>query len=419
MTSADRRAAFAKLHESGCFVIPNPWDVGTARFLRHLGFRALATTSAGFQFSRGQPDTVWGSPWGLPWGSPRDVMLAHIAEIVAATDLPVNADFQSGYAHEPEGVAANVALCVDTGVAGLSIEDGTGNPEQPLYDLSLAVQRIKAARAALDATGAQVLLTARAESYLVGHPQPLTDVLRRLTAYAEAGADVLFAPGARTPAELGAIVRAVAPKPVNALVAGNVGFTVADLAALGVRRISVGSALARAAWGAFIRAATAIADHGSFDGLDGATPFAELNAVFGLTEAPPRGPGDTSTSPSDGWAPRPPDLPRGRASISNKVVNAPSPPYYAVIAPAELHEDIGGYPETAAKLVELAKEQPGFLGIESGSQKGFALAVSYWASLEAIQAWRENARHMIAKEKGKSTWFKKYLTRIAKVERVY
>ena len=198
MTLAERRAAFAELHESGCFVLPNPWDVGTAHFLRHLGFHAVATTSAGFQFSRGQPDTVWGSPWGLPWGSPRDVMLAHIAEIVAATDLPVNADFQSGYAHEPEGVAANVALCVDTGVAGLSIEDGTGNPEQPLYDLSLAVQRIKAARAALDATGAQVLLTARAESYLVGHPEPLTDVLRRLAAYAEAGADVLFAPGART-----------------------------------------------------------------------------------------------------------------------------------------------------------------------------------------------------------------------------
>ncbi len=186
MTLADRRAAFAKLHESGCFIIPNPWDVGTARFLRHLGFRALATTSAGFQFSRGQPDTVGGSP--------RDVMLAHIAEIVAATDVPVIADFQSGYAHDPGGIAANVALCVDTGVAGLSIEDGTGDLEQPLYDLSLAVQRIKAARGAIDAAGAQVLLTARAESYLVGHPEPLTDALRRLTAYAEAGADVCSRP---------------------------------------------------------------------------------------------------------------------------------------------------------------------------------------------------------------------------------
>ena len=418
MTLAERRAAFAELHESGCFVMPNPWDVGTARFLRHLGFHAVATTSAGFQFSRGQPDTVWGSPWG----SPRDVMLAHIAEIVAATDLPVNADFQSGYAHEPEGVAINVALCVDTGVAGLSIEDGTGNPEQPLYDLSLAVERIKAARAVIDAAGAQVLLTARAESYLVGHPQPLTDVLRRLTAYAEAGADVLFAPGARTRADLDAIVRAVAPQPVNALVAGNGGLRVAELTALGVRRISVGSALARAAWGAFIRAATAIADHGSFDELDGATPFAELNAVFGLTEEPPRDSrdsGDAYTSPRDGSAPRPLELAKARGATVNKIVNAPSPPYYAVIAPAELQEDIRGYPETAAKLIELAKEQPGFLGIESGFQKGFALAVSYWASLEAIQAWRENTRHMLAKEKGQSTWFKKYLTRIAKVERVY
>ncbi len=208
-------------------------------------------------------------------------------------------------------------------------------------------------------------------------------------------------------------------RPVNALVAGNDGLTVADLAALGVRRISVGSALARAAWGAFIHAATAIADHGSFDGLDGAAPFAELNAVFGSTEAPRGDPGDAFTSPGDGSAPGPPDLPKNRGSTANKVVDAPSPPYYAAIAPAELQEDIGGYPETAARLIELAKEQPGFLGIETGFQKGFALAVSYWASLEAIQAWRENARHMIAKEKGQSIWFKKYLTRIARVERVY
>ncbi|MBZ5640809.1 MAG: isocitrate lyase/phosphoenolpyruvate mutase family protein [Acidobacteriia bacterium] len=267
----DRRASFAKLHESGCFVIPNPWDVGSARFLRHLGFRALATTSAGFQFTRGQADTVWGSP--------RDVVLAHVAEIVAATDLPVNADFQSGYAHDPEGVAANVALCVDTGVAGLSIEDATGDPGQ-LYELSFAVRRIRAARDAIAAKGAPVLLTARAESYLTGRPEPLEDALRRLTAYAEAGADVLFAPGPRTREELRAIVRAVAPKPVNAIVTANIGFTVADLADLGVRRISVGSALARTAWGGFIRAARAIAERGSFEGFDGAAPFAELNAVF-------------------------------------------------------------------------------------------------------------------------------------------
>jgi 2-methylisocitrate lyase-like PEP mutase family enzyme len=268
----DRRASFAKLHESGCFVIPNPWDVGTARFLRHLGFRALATTSAGFQFSRGQADTVWGLP--------RDVVLEHIAEIVAATELPVNADFQSGYAHDPEGVAANVELCVDTGVAGLSIEDATGEPGQ-LYDLSFAVRRIQAARAAIDSKGAQVLLTARAESYLVGKPEPLNDALRRLTAYADAGADVLFAPGPRTREEFTQIVCAVSPKPVNAIVMANIGLGVADLAEIGVRRISVGSALARKAWGSFIRAAQAIAEKGSFEGLEGAVPFADLNKVFG------------------------------------------------------------------------------------------------------------------------------------------
>ena len=273
-----RRESFAKLHETGCFVIPNPWNVGTARFLSHLGFRALATTSAGFQFSRGQADTVWGSH--------RDVVLDHVAEIVTATDLPVNADFQSGFAHEPEGVAANVALCVDTGVAGLSIEDATGDARQPLYELSFAVQRIQAGRAAIDAKGVQVLLTARAESYLVNHPEPLEDVLRRLTAYAEAGADVLYAPGPRTREELRAIARAVAPKPVNALVTANIGLTVADLAELGVRRISVGSALSRKAWGGFIRAARAIAEKGSFEGLEGAASFAELQEVFAPNPAP-------------------------------------------------------------------------------------------------------------------------------------
>jgi 2-methylisocitrate lyase-like PEP mutase family enzyme len=270
---ASRRAQFAKLHEAGCFVIPNPWDIGTARFLRHLGFRALATTSAGFQFSRGKADTVWGLP--------RDAVLAHIAEIVGATDLPVNADFQSGYAHDPEHVAENVELCVDTGVAGLSIEDGTGNESDPLYELSFAIERIRAARSAIDAKGVKVLLTARAESYLVSHPEPLKDVLQRLTAYAEAGADVLFAPGPRNPDDLREIVRAVAPKPLNVLVSGNSGLTVAGLSGLGVRRISVGSALSRAAWGSFIRAAKAIAEKGSFEGLEGAAPFAELNSVFG------------------------------------------------------------------------------------------------------------------------------------------
>jgi 2-methylisocitrate lyase-like PEP mutase family enzyme len=196
-----RRAAFAKLHESGCFVIPNPWDIGTARFLKHLGFRALATTSAAFQFTRGKADTVWGST--------RDEVLAHIAEIVAATDLPVNADFQSGYAHDPEGVAASVARCVDTGVAGLSIEDATGEPGH-LYDLPMAIRRIKAARAAIDAKKVRVMLVARAESYLVGHPEPLKESLKRLTAYAEAGADVLYAPGPRTREEIKEIARSLA-----------------------------------------------------------------------------------------------------------------------------------------------------------------------------------------------------------------
>jgi 2-methylisocitrate lyase-like PEP mutase family enzyme len=276
----DRRESFAKLHESGCFVIPNPWDIGTARFLSHLGFKALATTSAGFQFTRGLPDSVWGSS--------RDAVLAHVAEIVGATDLPINADFQSGYAHDPEGVAANVALCVDAGVAGLSIEDATGDPHQPLYELSMAVRRIEAARAAIDDRGAKVLLTARAESYLVGHPEPLDDAIRRITAYAEAGADVLFAPGPRTREELLAIVRSVAPKPVNAIVTGNIGLTASDLADLGVRRISVGSALARTAWGSFMRAAKVIAENGSFEGLEGAASFAELNRIFCANEEPSR-----------------------------------------------------------------------------------------------------------------------------------
>jgi len=266
-----RRASFTELHRSGCFVIPNPWDIGTARFLRHLGFRALATTSAGFQFSRGQADTVSGLPL--------DVVLAHVADIVAATDLPVSADFQSGYAHDPEGVAANVTACVATGVAGLSIEDALDRTS--LYDISVGVHRIKAARAAIDATGKQVLLTARAESYLVGHPHPLEDAVQRLTAYAEAGADVLFAPGARSREDLASIVGAVSPKPVNVLVNSSIGFTVADLAAIGVRRISVGSALARTAWGSFITAATEIAERGSFEGLEGAVAFADLNSFFG------------------------------------------------------------------------------------------------------------------------------------------
>jgi 2-methylisocitrate lyase-like PEP mutase family enzyme len=269
---AVRRAEFRKLHEDGCFVIPNPWDVGTARYLRALSFKALATTSAGFAFSRGLPDAERAVS--------ANMMLDHIAEIVASVNLPVNADFESGYADDPEGVGQNVSLCVATGVAGLSIEDATGNPEKPLYELPLAGERIKAARAAIDATGADVLLTARAECFLVGHPDPLRESIRRLQAYAAAGADVLYAPGPTKREDIQAIVAAAAPKPVNVLLSSNTGLTIADLAALGVRRVSVGSSLARAAWTGFIRAAKEIAEQGTTTAFGGITPYAELNAFF-------------------------------------------------------------------------------------------------------------------------------------------
>jgi 2-methylisocitrate lyase-like PEP mutase family enzyme len=264
----ERRAAFRKLHESGCFVIPNPWDVGTARYLKHLGFRALATTSAGFAFSLGLPDAE----------VPRDLVLNHIAEIVSSVDLPVNADFESGYAQEPEGVAENVRLCVATGVAGLSIEDSTADRVKPLYDLPVALERMKAARAAIGSSG--VLLIGRAECFLTGHADPLQEAIRRLQAYAEAGADVLYAPGVRERADIRAIVSAVSPKPVNVLMSANTGLKVVDLAEMGVRRISVGSSLARAAWGGFIRAAQEIASAGSFGGFDSLPPHAELNSFF-------------------------------------------------------------------------------------------------------------------------------------------
>jgi 2-methylisocitrate lyase-like PEP mutase family enzyme len=263
---------FRALHESGCFVLPNPWDVGTAVYLRHLGFEALATTSAGVAFSRGMPDSTPALPL--------DGMLAHIREIVAATPLPVNADFQSGYADEPDGVAANVTLCVATGVAGLSVEDNTGNSAAPLYEKSLAIERIRAARNAIDASGIPVVLTGRCEVWLVGQPDPLRVALERLVAYAEAGADCLYAPGVREPDEIEKIVKAVSPKPVNVLMHGPGALTVSNLADLGVRRVSVGSALARVAWGAFIRAAQSIATTGSPEAFADAVPFAEINDVF-------------------------------------------------------------------------------------------------------------------------------------------
>lgn len=252
--------------------MPNPWDLGTAKYLRHLGFQALATTSAGFAFSRGLPDA--------DWVLSRDEMLAHISEMVAATDLPVNADFESGYADRPEQVAQNVGACIETGVAGLSIEDATGDASSPLYDFSLAVDRIRAARLSIDESGTGLLLTARAECYLVNHPEPFVESLRRLVAYAEAGADVLYAPGVTERKEMQAIVSAVAPKPVNVLMSSNIGLRVSDLAEMGVRRVSVGSSLARCAWTGFIAAAREIAETGTFSGFDDIVPFSELNRSF-------------------------------------------------------------------------------------------------------------------------------------------
>lgn len=264
-------AKFRALHKAGCFVLPNPWDVGTAIYLHHLGFQALATTSAGYAFARGMQDGC----------VPRDEMLAHIGQIVKATPLPVNADFLSGFADAPEGVAANVALCIATGVAGLSIEDSTGKSAEPLYDENLAIERIRAARAAIDKSGLPVLLTGRCEAWLVGHPTPLKVALTRLTAYAEAGADCLYAPGVREPNEIAEMVKAVTPKPVNVLVSGfNSKLSLSDLAQLGVRRISVGSGLATVAWGAFTRAARRIKTTGTFDALADAVPFAEINELF-------------------------------------------------------------------------------------------------------------------------------------------
>jgi 2-methylisocitrate lyase-like PEP mutase family enzyme len=266
-------AAFRALHESGCFVLPNPWDAGSAIFLERLGFRALATTSAGCSFALGLPDAVHAVT--LP------VMLESIRAIVTATTLPVNADFQAGYADAPEDLAANVLRCIATGVAGLSIEDATGEARQPLYESKLAVERIAAVRQAIDRGGVPVVLTARCEAWLVGHPDAERVALDRLVAFAAAGADCLFAPGVRDPQAIAAIVRAVAPKPVNVLVSAPAPeLTLERLRDLGVRRISVGSALARVAWKAFMDAASEIARTGDFEALARAAPFRDLDAIF-------------------------------------------------------------------------------------------------------------------------------------------
>jgi len=268
MKSIEQKCAeFRKLHESGCFAIPNPWDPGTAKYLQHLGFKAIATTSAGFAFSRGLPD-----------GSvKRDDMLTHIRELVEATDIPVNADFENGYADEPNWCAENARLCAETGVAGFSIEDAADRKESPLYDVNLAVERIHAVREALHGTG--VLLVGRAEGFLVGR-EKLDQVINRLVKYSEAGADCLYAPGFKDRDSNKAIVEAVAPKPVNVLIGGPGGLTMRDAAEMGARRVSVGGAFARAAWSGFIRAAKELMENGTFDELTHATSYAELQKLF-------------------------------------------------------------------------------------------------------------------------------------------
>ena len=269
-TIPERRATFRKLHAGGCFVIPNPWNIGTARYFQHLGFKALATTSSGFAHAQGYPDG----------GVPRDMMLVHLREIVQAVDVPVNADFEGGYADAPEAVAESVRLCIETGVAGLSIEDSTSDVANPLYDFDLALARVRAARAAIDRADGDVVFTARTEGFVRGWPD-LAETIRRLKAFAEAGADCLYPPGIKTREEIEAVVKAVAPKPVNLLMSSPTGFTVADIAAMGVRRISIGGTLARVAWTAVLRSAREIAEQGRFDSFAGSLANAELNAFFG------------------------------------------------------------------------------------------------------------------------------------------
>jgi 2-methylisocitrate lyase-like PEP mutase family enzyme len=266
VTAADKRSTFRHLHEAGCFVMPNPWDAGSAILLESLGFKALASTSAGFAWSLGRPD----------YAVSLEEVLDHLTALADAVDLPVNADFENAFAHAPEDVAANVTRAVETGIAGLSVEDSRRDAQAPLYDFGEAVERVSAARAAIDASGCGVLLTARSEGFFVGRPD-FDETLRRLVAYADAGADCLYAPGLRDEAQIAALVKAVAPKPVNVL---TLGLPVAALAELGVRRISVGGSLARAALGEFLRAAEEIAGTGSFAAFDRGAPGGRLNGIF-------------------------------------------------------------------------------------------------------------------------------------------
>jgi 2-methylisocitrate lyase-like PEP mutase family enzyme len=269
ITTADKRANFRKLHESGCFVLPNPFDVGSAKALQHLGFKAVASTSAGFAWTIGKADyrvTV-------------EEVLSHLTALSAAVDLPLNADFEGGFAHKAEKVGANVARAVNTGVAGLSIEDSTGDTAKPLYDRDLAIERIKAARAAIDANQSGVFLTGRCEAFLWGQAD-LNLVIDRLKAYSEAGADCLYAPGIKTREEIAAVVKAVHPKPVNLLI-GTAGLSLAEAGELGVRRISVGGSLARSAWAGFMKAAREMAEQGTFTELGSGYPGRDLNNMFG------------------------------------------------------------------------------------------------------------------------------------------
>src|ERR1700730_771063 len=268
LTTVEKRATFRKMHEAGCFVLPNPYDIGSARALQHLGFKAIASTGAGFAWSIGKADNR----------VTLEDVLQHLLALCGAVDLPVNADFEGGFAHEAEKLAANVARAVKTGVAGLSIEDSTGDAAKPLYERTFAIERIKAARSAIDADNSGVLLVGRCEGFLVGQPD-LAMVIDRLNAYAEAGADCLYAPGIKTREQISAVVKAVAPKPVNLLI-GASGLSVAQAAELGVRRISVGGSLARAAWGGFMRAAREMADKGTFTELGNGYSGGELNKMF-------------------------------------------------------------------------------------------------------------------------------------------
>jgi 2-methylisocitrate lyase-like PEP mutase family enzyme len=266
---AEKRRTFGALHQSGCFVIPNPWNIGTARYLEGLGFKALATTSSGYAHAQGLADGE----------ASRDMVLAHYREIAAVTNVPVNADFESGFADDPDEMADNVRLCIATGAAGLSIEDYTGRKDNPLYDFDLALARVRAARAAIDKAGSDVVFTARTEGFIRGRPD-MDETIRRLKAFADAGADCLYPPGIKTREQIETIVKAVAPHPVNLLLSAAIGFTVADIAAMGVRRISVGGTLARVAMHAFVRSAREIAEHGKFDSFAGVMSNADLNAFF-------------------------------------------------------------------------------------------------------------------------------------------